>query len=310
MPFIGRGPEDVDHIPGSLCQVDLPGIGPQISLIQLGDPDDVVDQGDEPLALAVDVAGELDHGRLVAETAAHELSKAADRGEGGLELVGDIGGKFPPHAFLLPGLGLHRLPADLLLLHGLAGDDLALLQHALHQGLELRVGGRVRQVLQLHLVDGAGDALRDAEGGGGRDQQDQEDDPESRTDRQKGGPDCAQGPGEPQDSPVFTPEGIVHHLRAAGCRAADDLSGARLQCLPDLPVLRLVGDALRVFAVVENLAVRIDPGDPVCIVETLQVTDPADLESAGRIGRLRLQGCVGLIEPPAQKRGERFFVSF
>ena len=52
------------------------------ALIELGDPDYIINQCDETLAFPINITSKLDHFFLVAESAAHEFGKPVDRCQG------------------------------------------------------------------------------------------------------------------------------------------------------------------------------------------------------------------------------------
>ena len=174
-------------IPGGLQEVNFLNLSRDSSLVQFGQADDVVDQSDHPLALPVDISRELDHFFLIAQAALHQFRESADRGQRGLELVGDIGGKLPAHAFSLLRLLFDRPP---------------LVLQSFQEGIQLRVDVRVGEVIQIHSVDRQGDRVGNAEGRDGRDDKDQEDPAQDRRDRQQGLPDGPHGPRQAEDRAV------------------------------------------------------------------------------------------------------------
>ena len=109
--LLGGGVQPPGHVLGDgeeIYRLPLQTLGP---LIQPGEADDVLHQGNEALGLLVDVAGKaldvlgLDHAAL------HDLRNAGDGGEGGFQLVGDIGGELPPQLvplFLLGHIQKHQ----------------------------------------------------------------------------------------------------------------------------------------------------------------------------------------------------------
>ena len=70
--------------------------GGELPLVQLGEADDVPDEGHEALGLGADVAHEAGDILGLHEAVFQELGAAQDALEGGLQLVGDVGGELPP----------------------------------------------------------------------------------------------------------------------------------------------------------------------------------------------------------------------
>ena len=173
----GGGLEAVLHGAGQVQQIDLLPLQAAAPLVQPGQVENVLHQADEPLALLVDVGGEAPDVLLLHQTVLHDLGHAGDGGEGGLQLVGHVGGELPAHLLRLLPLGdvqqhQHRagrlpVPEDRVAqqLEDAAGPlhahlAAASVQHLLHQLLE-----------DVAAVQGEDAGLL---GGGGRPQQPQD----------------------------------------------------------------------------------------------------------------------------------------
>ena len=139
--LLRNGPQAVQDLLRQGVQIHVLPLRRTAALIQLGELHDIIHQGDHPLALLVDISGKLLHLIRRHHTLSHQLGKAGDRGQRGLELMGHVGGKFP--AELLP------------LLHLLLDGQL-LLQDPADQGGQLWIGVRIR-IIQVHRIDRAHD---------------------------------------------------------------------------------------------------------------------------------------------------------
>ena len=97
----------------------LAALLPGRALVQMGEVQDILHQRDQALGLLVNLAGEAPHVLAFHHPLPDDLRIAGDGSQGGLELMGDVGGKVPAHPILLLILPfeLLHLPADA----GLAG---------------------------------------------------------------------------------------------------------------------------------------------------------------------------------------------
>ena len=101
----GDGAQTVQHVPGDCVQIHRLLFRQAGVFVQLGELQNILDQGDQTLGLPVDVGGELPH--LVRRDAAlgHQLGKAGDGGQGRFQLVRDVGGELLPQPFPLGAFG-------------------------------------------------------------------------------------------------------------------------------------------------------------------------------------------------------------
>ena len=74
--------------------------------LDLGEPDDIVDEEEQPLALPLDHRAVFQHVLFPGDHAAPEhLAEALDGGQGGFQLMGHIGGKLLPHLLRFNAVG-------------------------------------------------------------------------------------------------------------------------------------------------------------------------------------------------------------
>ena len=215
--------------------------------------------------------------------------------------MGHVGGEVPAELvllFVLPGQVLH-----LLLELPVLGAD------ALHQGLQLLIGGGFGGVLEVNVVDG----LHNLPGGPGGGQ-------EGQHRRQGQGPQGG-GQGHPEQGQaggllggeanhgaVGDADGEVAGSVAQGAGVADALSEALAQGLLNLlPVSVVVHGLRRDLRVTENRAVGGNPGDAAARLwlQTGEVGHSADLHRPGDVLGLGPEVAVVLPgELPVGKDGE------
>ena len=84
LPFVRSRLQNGDRVFCSFHDIHFLCRSMDRALIELGDPDNIIDQRNEPLTLPVNITGELDHFFFIAESAAHKFGKTVDGCQRGL----------------------------------------------------------------------------------------------------------------------------------------------------------------------------------------------------------------------------------
>ena len=95
--FLGGGLQAAGHIPGQGGEVEVLPLQLDVRLIQAGEVQNVIHQGDQPLGFLVDVPGKAGDVLGLDNAVFDNLRKAGDGGQRRFQLMRDIGRKFPAH---------------------------------------------------------------------------------------------------------------------------------------------------------------------------------------------------------------------
>ena len=279
IPFLRGFTERIDRVRRKIIEIHRLALGLIALLLESGEIDDVVDQIDQALGLAVDVGRELLH--LFRRHAAlrHELGKAGDGRERRFELMRDVGGKFPAQRFTL-GVLLR--------------DRALLLLNALQERRELRIGRGGVLVVEIHLVDRADDALGRLKRRDQAQQRREHDDPERRRDGDDRRAHRGERAAEAQDRAVGAEAGDIHRLHAAAAALPDALPLAGGEGAAHLGAVDLVA-VVRKLVVIDHAPVRADPCDAVDVSEGAEIVLPALHEPLLGIDRLLPEGGIRLV---------------